>query len=86
VTSLGCPHTSRKETDIISLGIPIKHKRTLEESLASFLQDEILDGDNSYFCTSCDKKVPAVKKGFYKKLPRNLIFVLKRFEFDLDKM
>ena len=86
MTSLGCPHISRKETDIISLGISIKNKRSLEESLASFLQEETLDGDNSYFCAVCDKKVPAVKKGFYKKLPRNLIFVLKRFEFDFDKM
>lgn len=46
----------------------------------------MLDGDNSYKCERCNKKVAALKRVCLKKLPNHLIMVLKRFEFDLDTM
>jgi len=46
----------------------------------------MLDGDNSFFCEKCDKKVPTLKRQSIKKLPNQLLIVLKRFHFDLDMM
>ena len=45
-----------------------------------------MEGDNAYHCEQCDKKVNAIKRTAIKKLPDNLIFVLKRFDFDFDLM
>ena len=45
-----------------------------------------MDGDNCIFCPKCNKKFPAIKAQSFKVLPRMLMFVLKRFEFDFDKM
>lgn len=46
----------------------------------------MLEGDNSYHCEKCDKKVHALKRTSLKKLPNHLILVLKRFEFNYDNM
>lgn len=50
------------------------------------IDGELLDGDNAYYCEACDKKVSALKRISLKKLPNNLIMVLKRFRFDFDTM
>lgn len=50
------------------------------------IKGELLEGDNAYHCDRCNKKVPAVKRMCIKKLPNHLIVVLKRFEFNYDKM
>ncbi|KAK1919316.1 hypothetical protein P3342_009040 [Pyrenophora teres f. teres] len=43
-----------------------------------------MEGDNKYKCESCGGKyVNAVKRTCFKEVPDNLIFHLKRFEFDL---
>jgi ubiquitin C-terminal hydrolase len=46
----------------------------------------MLEGDNAYLCTKCDKKVDTLKRTCVKELPRYLIVTLKRFEFDFDRM
>ena len=56
------------------------------EGLNSFIQGEMLEGDNAYLCEKCDKKVDTLKRTCLKKLPRYLIVTLRRFEFDFDKM
>jgi len=43
---------------------------------------DLLDGENKYFCESCNKKVKAEKIQSIKKLPPYLILCLKRFEFN----
>ena len=45
-----------------------------------------MNGDNCIFCPECQKKFPAIKSQNFKTLPRMLIFVLKRFEFNYDTM
>ena len=46
----------------------------------------MLDGENAYYCETCDKKVSALKRVCVKKLPNTLIMVLKRFNIDFDTM
>ena len=46
----------------------------------------MMDGDNCVHCEKCDKKVPTQRRQCIKRLPKNLILVLKRFEFDFETM
>ena len=70
----------------LALGLQVKNKKSIAESLDGFIQGEMLEGENAYFCDKCDKKVQTLKRTCIKKLPNMLILVLKRFEFDYDKM
>jgi uncharacterized UBP type Zn finger protein len=58
----------------------------LYESLDTLIEGELMNEDNCIFCPECNKKMPAVKSQNFKTLPRMLIFVLKRFEFDFNTM
>ena len=64
----------------------MKNKKTVEESLANFVEGEMLEGNNAYMCEKCDKLVPTLKRVSIKRLPNILILVLKRFEFDFETM
>ena len=46
----------------------------------------MLAGENAYYCEKCDKKVDTLKRVCINRLPKTLIIVLKRFEFDFDTM
>lgn len=58
----------------------------MEEALQNMVLGEKMEGENAYECSGCTKKVMAVKRDCIKKLPKTLIVVLKRFEFDFDTM
>jgi ubiquitin C-terminal hydrolase len=64
----------------------VKGKKSLKDSLDASIEGEILKDQNSYFCEPCDEKKPTMKRQSIKKLPNVLIFVLKRFEYDLNTM
>ena len=64
----------------------VKNKKSLHESLTAFIQGDMLEGDNAYFCAKCDKKIDTLKRTCVKILPRYLYISLKRFEFDFDRM
>ena len=82
----GCPHYSEREESYFNLSLQVKNKKSLQESLESFVAGEMLEGDNAYFCEKCQKKVNTLRRVCIKKLPKYLILVLKRFEFDFDTM
>ncbi len=58
--------------------------KNLKESLDTFCEGELMKDDNAIYCEHCNNKFSAVKTQSFKKLPRILIFVLKRFEFDFQ--
>ena len=68
---------------LLSFQIEIKGIFGLEESLKAYVEGEMLQGDNKYSCTSCGKFVDAVKRSCLKEVPDNLIFNLKRFDYDI---
>lgn len=82
----GCPHQSEREEPFLAVGLQVKNKKTVEESLANFVEGEMLEGNNAYMCEKCDKLVPTLKRVSIKRLPNILILVLKRFEFDFETM
>ncbi|KAF9581346.1 hypothetical protein BGW38_001679, partial [Lunasporangiospora selenospora] len=86
IKSKDCEHISERQDSFFAIQCEVKNKKTLEESLQLYVQGEILDGDNKYKCSSCDKHVDAIKRACIKELPRNLILHLKRFDYDMDTM
>jgi ubiquitin carboxyl-terminal hydrolase 9/24 len=82
----GCPHYSERSEPYLAVNLQVKNKKSIKEGLDALIEGEMLDGDNSYYCEKCDKKVPTLKRTCIKRLPKHLILVLKRFEFDYDYM
>ena len=64
----------------------MKNKKSIYEGLESYIEGDILDGNNQFFCEKCDKKVDAIKRACIKRLPKTLVCTLRRFEFDFDTM
>merc|ERR1712228_963488 len=58
----------------------------LKESLELYVKGDILDGDNKWLCSKCDKKRAALKRSCFGKLSKYLILHLSRFEFDFNAM
>jgi len=46
----------------------------------------MLEGDNQFYCEECNKKHDTLKRTTIKTLPNYLIIILKRFEFNYQKM
>ncbi|KAJ5770638.1 uncharacterized protein N7511_002689 [Penicillium nucicola] len=86
IKSMECPHISERLEPFSAIQCEIKGKASLEESLRAYVAGEVMQGDNKYFCTSCDNHVNAVKRACLKDVPDNLIFHLKRFDFDMVTM
>ncbi|KAI0131697.1 hypothetical protein F4776DRAFT_655185 [Hypoxylon sp. NC0597] len=83
VKSKECEHISERIEPFSAIQCDIKGKASLEESLQAYVDGEIMEGDNKYKCSDCDRHVDAVKRACLKDIPDNLIFHLKRFDFNL---
>ncbi|KAI2639698.1 hypothetical protein GGS26DRAFT_541160 [Hypomontagnella submonticulosa] len=83
VKSKECKHISERIEPFSAIQCDIKGKAGLEESLQAYVDGEIMEGDNKYKCSDCDRHVDAVKRACLKDIPDNLIFHLKRFDFNL---
>lgn len=86
IKSKECPHISERLEPFSAIQCDIKGKASLEESLQAYVEGEIMQGDNKYSCTACGRHVDAVKRACLKEVPDNLIFHLKRFDFDMVSM
>ena len=82
----GCPHKRTNVNNFYSIQLQVKNKKNIYESLDTFIEGEHMTGDNSILCEKCNRKIPSIKNQDFKTLPRILMFVLKRFEFDYNKM
>lgn len=81
-----CKHRSERQEPFLTFPVQVKNKKTLFESLESFIEGELLEGDNMYQCDYCEGKVPAIRRVCIKHLPNTFIISLRRFEFDFDTM
>lgn len=70
----------------MAISLQVKNKASIQESLEYFVEGEMLEGDNAYFCEQCDKKVNTLKRCTIKRMPNTLMLVLKRLDFDFDTM
>lgn len=44
-------------TVLVQLSLDVRGKQTLEESLDLYVQGELMEGDNQYFCEEASQKV-----------------------------
>lgn len=83
IKSKECPHISERLEPFSAIQCDIHGKRSLTESLDAYVGGEVMEGDNKYSCTSCASYVDAEKRACLKDIPDNLIFHLKRFDYDV---
>jgi hypothetical protein len=57
--------------------LPRRGKQSLEKSLASYVQGELMEGENAYYCEQVGKRVSAVRRSCIKELPHTLVIHLK---------
>ncbi|KAL1195061.1 Ubiquitin carboxyl-terminal hydrolase 26 [Cardamine amara subsp. amara] len=72
---------SSKVEAFYALELNIKGLKTLDASLNDYLSLEQLDGDNQYFCGSCNARVDATRCIKLRTLPPVITFQLKRCVF-----
>lgn len=82
----GKPLYREREEPFLTIGLEVKNKKTMEQSLKAFIEGEMLEGENAYMWEEVGKKCNTRKRACLKRLPNYLIFVLKRFEFDYNTM
>lgn len=81
-----CPHYSEREEPFMAVILQVKNKSSVLDSLKFYVEGEMLEGDNAYYCEKCEKKINTLKRQCIKRMPNILFLVLKRFEFDFDTM
>ena len=77
-----CPFERMINEPFINICLDIRNKKNLANALDSYTKSYILDDDNKYYCEEYGKKIRVKKQHLIKELPRNLVFVLNRFEYD----
>jgi len=65
--------------------LEIKNFLNLKDSIDSYFREELLDNSNAVLCEKCNKKYNCFKNIGLLKLPRILVLLLKRFEYDYIK-
>lgn len=80
-----CGFSRQREEKFRDLELEIFVPNVLE-SLRLYKNQEILSGDNQWYCDRCSGKVDAVKGLKLKQLPPILTLHLKRFSFDFNLM
>ena len=83
-----CGKIYHKKQNFKGIGLEILKncKNSLMNSLKAFTKGEMLSGENSPFCEGCGRKNDSRVKISFFRLPENLIFIIKRFEYDGGKM
>ena len=80
------PYYAEREEAYLTLPLDIKNKRDINEAMNLFVKEDILEGDNKYFCEKYNRKIKVMKRCCIKTLPNTLIITLKRFDFDFNLM
>eukprot|EP00443_Scrippsiella_acuminata_P091898 CAMPEP_0115560730 /NCGR_PEP_ID=MMETSP0271-20121206/100621_1 /TAXON_ID=71861 /ORGANISM="Scrippsiella trochoidea, Strain CCMP3099" /LENGTH=341 /DNA_ID=CAMNT_0002994819 /DNA_START=113 /DNA_END=1135 /DNA_ORIENTATION=- len=83
LTCMRCGHRSRRFDPFLYLSVPVtKRMSKVTDAIEKYLEEELLSGDERWFCEKCKQKVEARKKIDIWKLPPVLVLHLKRFECD----
>uniref|UniRef100_A0A671W7C8 Ubiquitin carboxyl-terminal hydrolase 48 n=1 Tax=Sparus aurata TaxID=8175 RepID=A0A671W7C8_SPAAU len=77
-----CGRSSALPSRFYELELNIQGHKNLTECVTEFLKEEKLDGENRYFCESCQSKQNATRRIKLHSLPPTLNLQLMRFVFD----
>ncbi|XP_034232317.1 ubiquitin carboxyl-terminal hydrolase 47 isoform X2 [Thrips palmi] len=92
VTCLECKTEKTRIDTFLDIPLPVRPfgstvaYNSVAEAMHAFIQPEILDGNNQYFCETCNKKCDAHKGLKFSHFPYILTLHLKRFDFDYNAM
>ncbi|XP_024080521.1 ubiquitin carboxyl-terminal hydrolase 47-like isoform X2 [Cimex lectularius] len=92
VECLVCRKEKCREDTFLDIPLPVRPfgstvaYGSITEALNAFVLPETLDGNNQYFCESCNSKCDAHKGLKFTKFPYLLTLHLKRFDFDYSSM
>lgn len=70
--------------NFLSVPLTVKNMININDALDEFCSEEYFKDDNKLHIEEYDKKIAVSKKYMFKKLPRTLIFNLKRFEYNMQ--
>ncbi|XP_041836368.1 ubiquitin carboxyl-terminal hydrolase 48 [Melanotaenia boesemani] len=77
-----CGRSSALPSRFYELELNIQGHKNLTECVTEFLKEEKLDGENRYFCESCQSKQNATRRIRLHSIPPTLNLQLMRFVFD----
>lgn len=80
------PYTTQRKEQFFRISLDVKNKKSLQEALDLYIKDDMLDGDNKYFCDVFNQKITARMRCMINTLENTVIIHLKRFEFDFSTM
>lgn len=80
------PYHGQREEQFFRISLDVKNKKSLHEALDLYIKDDMLEGDNKYFCDEYNAKITAKKRCLILSLANTVIIHLKRFEFDYSTM
>ncbi|KAJ1523753.1 hypothetical protein ONE63_001586 [Megalurothrips usitatus] len=92
VTCLECKTEKKRIDTFLDIPLPVRPfgsnvaYNSVAEAMHAFIQPETLDGNNQYFCETCNKKCDAHKGLKFSHFPYILTLHLKRFDFDYNAM
>ena len=82
MTCCECGHVNVKFDAFMYLSLPVSSRcNSLDDCLDLFCEEELLSGDEQWYCPKCQTHVNATKKIDLFMLPPILIIHLKRFKF-----
>ncbi len=82
----GLHYVSVTESPQLALPLNIKGSKSVQECLDAFFKEEILDGDNKYYCEDYKKQIKVSKRCAIKSLSNTVVISLKRFDCTLTKL
>ena len=74
-----CSHCSNTYDPFLDLSLEVVRADSLHKAFNHFTAVEVLDGDNRYQCSKCNKKVRALKQFTIDTAPQVLTVHFKRF-------
>ncbi|KAJ3426344.1 ubiquitin carboxyl-terminal hydrolase [Anaeramoeba flamelloides] len=86
-----CKSTTTKNEEFIQIMLPFpeteiynerKNTFTIQQLLENLSKPEVLDGDDKFFCSKCNRKCVATRKTQITQYPRYFFITLNRFYFD----
>jgi len=79
---MNCHKAGKRNSTFHELDLPIEGCATLDDAISSYFQREKLEGDNMYYCDSCDIKVNAERWSEIISWPPVLCLQLLRYVYD----
>jgi len=81
-----CGNFSGRADTYLDISLNVKDLPSLQDSFRQFLEPEVLENDNAYFCSKCQSKQKALKGIRLRTFPYLLTVQLKRFEMNWQLM